>query len=120
MDNQQQLLQLSTKLYEFLEKVPNGEQRDVFFIEMNRLLDERGRVIEAVLHDDDIKFDSQNNIHQMIIKLDKGIRERLDHVMEAVKTDLKHLQTAKNKEKHYINPYASVQVMDGRYYDKKK
>ncbi|HEY4624082.1 MAG TPA: flagellar protein FliT, partial [Solibacillus sp.] len=32
---------------------------------------------------------------------------------------LKDLQNAKKNEKQYLNPYSSVQVMDGRYYDKK-
>lgn len=119
MDNQQQLLQLSAKLYKLLETVPKGEQREEFIDEVNELLDERGLVLEA-LRDENYKFDQANKVHGMLIDLDKGIRERLDIVMDAVKADMKNLQTAKKNEKQYINPYASVRVMDGKYYDKKK
>lgn len=119
MDNQQKLLQLSAKLYQFLEDVPKGEQRDKFLQEVDRLLDERGKVI-VLLNQEGVRFDSQNKIHNMLIELDKGIRERLDFVMEEVKKDLKILQSAKKNEKQYSNPYSSVRVMDGMYYDKKK
>ena len=119
MDKQQQLLQLSAKLFRFLENVPKGEDRDVFLTEVSRLLDERGQVLKSI-HDEDIKMDSENEIHGMLIELDKGIQVRLNAVMEVVKRDMKNLQTAKKKEKQYNNPYSSVGVMDGRYYDKKK
>lgn len=119
MENQQQLLQISAKLYQFLETVPKGEQRDDFIQEIDRQLNERGKIIE-LLHEEGLELDSQNKIHAMLMELDKGIRERLEIVMQAIKLDMKNLQTSKKNEKQYINPYASVRVMDGRYYDKKK
>ena len=119
MNNQQQLLQLSAKLYQLLEDVPKGEEREAFLEEIDRLLEERGQVLEA-LRDENYQFDQENKVHGMLVELDKGIRERLDLVMQAVKKDMKNLQVAKQKEKQYINPYSSVRVIDGKYYDKKK
>lgn len=119
MNNQQQLLQLSAKLYQLLEDVPKGEEREAFLEEIDRLLEERGQVLEA-LRDENDQFDQENKVHGMLVELDKGIRERLDLVMQAVKKDMKNLQTSKQKEKQYINPYSSVRVIDGKYYDKKK
>ncbi|MEL3960246.1 flagellar protein FliT [Lysinibacillus endophyticus] len=119
MDNLQQLLQLSAKLYKYLENVPRGEQRDQFIQEVERQLDERGKLI-VLLDKKEFQLNSQNKIHSMLIELDKGIRERLDIVMEEIKKDMKNLQSAKKNEKQYLNPYASVRVMDGMYYDKKK
>lgn len=119
MDNEQQLLQVSAKLFQLLENIPKGEQREGFLVEVDLLLEQRGKVLEA-LRDENVQFTKENKVHNMLIDLDKGIRERLDLVMNAVKTDMKNLQTAKQKEKQYINPYSSVRVMDGKYYDKKK
>ncbi|MEL4024113.1 flagellar protein FliT [Lysinibacillus endophyticus] len=119
MDNQQQLLQLSAKLYKFLETVPRGEERDDFIQEVDRQLDERGKIV-FLLKEDGFQLDLQNKLHTMLIELDKGIRVRLDAVMEEVKMDMKTLQSAKKNEKQYMNPYSSVRVMDGMYYDKKK
>lgn len=119
MNNQQQLLQLSAKLFQLLETNPNGDERDAFLEEVDRLLEQRGQVLEA-LRDENYQLDKENKVHGLLIELDKGIRDRLDLVMQAVKKDMKNLQMAKQKEKEYINPYSSVHVLDGKYYDKKK
>lgn len=119
MDNQQLLLQLSAKLLQSMESIPKGDERDAFIEDINRQLDERGKVLE-LLKEDRIQLNSENKTHAMLIELDKGIRERLDAIMQEVKLDMKNLQTAKKNEKQYSNPYSSVRVMDGMYYDKKK
>lgn len=119
MDNQQLLLQISAKLFQYLETIPKGDTRDIFTEEINRQLDERGRVLE-LLQEEGFKIEPGNQVHATLIELDKGIRERLEVVMQEVKQDMKNLQTAKKNEKQYSNPYASVRVMDGMYYDKKK
>jgi len=119
MDNQQLLLQISVKLFQYMENIPKGNERDDFIEEINRQLDERGKVLE-LLKTEDLQVDPANKIHAMLIELDKGIRERLDTIMQEVKLDMKNLQTAKKNEKQYSNPYSSVRVMDGMYYDKKK
>lgn len=119
MDKLQQLLQTSAKLYQHLAELPSGEERDSYIEQINTLLDERGTCMQNILADG-FKFDKANRSHQMLAELDKGIRERLDKVMEAVKEDMKELNNAKKNEKQYINPYASVSTMDGRYYDNKQ
>ena len=119
MDNLKQLLQLSAKLYQLLETVPKGDERDKYIEEVNELLDERGGFVEE-LGAKDVRLDASNQLHAMLMDLDKGILERLDVVMRAVKEDMKSLQVAKKNEKQYSNPYSSVRVMDGMYYDKKK
>lgn len=119
MDKQQHLLQVSAKLFRHLESIPNGEERDEFIKEIDRQLDDRGKILDS-LHQEGFQIDPQNKIHSMLIDLDKGIRERLELVMQKVKKDMKNLQSAKKNEKQYINPYSSVRVMDGMYYDKKK
>lgn len=119
MDIQQQLLQVSAKLFQYLESVPSGEKRNEFIKEIDRQLDERGKLLE-LLQQESFQIDPQNKVHSMLIQLDKGIRERLELVMAEVKNDMKNLQAAKKNEKQYINPYSSVRVMDGMYYDKKK
>lgn len=119
MDIQQQLLQVSAKLFQFLESIPSGDRRDEFIKEIDYQLDERGKLIKT-FQDEGYQINPQNKIHLMLIQLDRGIQERLDLVMLEVKNDMKTLQSAKKNEKQYINPYSSVRVMDGMYYDKKK
>lgn len=118
MNNLQQLLQVSAKLYQHLTDIPTEGQRDAYIEKVNSLLDKRGEIID-LLKNENFIFDPQNKSHSMLAELDKGIRERLEKVMKEIKSDLKELQNAKKNEKQYLNPYASVAVMDGRYYDKK-
>ncbi|WPK12388.1 flagellar protein FliT [Lysinibacillus louembei] len=119
MDKLQHLLQISAKLYQHLTEIPSGEDRNSYIEQISILLEERGGFMQNLLADG-FKFDQANRSHQMLAELDKGIRERLDKVMEAVKEDMKELNNAKKNEKQYINPYSSVSTMDGRYYDNKQ
>ena len=115
---EQQLLQVSAKLYQHLTNLPTEEQRDEYIEKIHQMLDERGILIEK-MHNDGFQLDLVKKSHAMLAELDKGIRERLAKVMQSVQADLKDLQNAKKSEQQYMNPYANVQVMDGRYYDKK-
>lgn len=119
MENIQQLLQVSAKLFQHLSKLPEEEQRDSYIEIANSLLDERGIVMDR-LQQRGFKIDKQQKAHVMLIELDKGIREHLNNLMKVIQNDLKDLQNSKKSEQQYMNPYANVQVMDGRYYDKKK
>ncbi|WP_107840326.1 flagellar protein FliT [Metasolibacillus meyeri] len=119
MEKLQHLLQVSAKLYQHLTEIPTGEKRDAYIEEIEALLNQRGTYMQDLLASG-FKFDTTNRSHQMLAELDKGIRERLNKVMEAVKEDMKELNNAKKNEKQYINPYASVSTMDGRYYDNKQ
>lgn len=119
MENIQQFLQVSAKLFKHLSKLPEEEQRDSYIERANTLLDERGIVMEK-LQQNGFKIDIQLKSHVMLIELDKGIRERLNDLMNVIQNDLKDLQNSKKSELQYLNPYANVQVMDGRYYDKKR
>lgn len=119
MDQIQDLLQVSAKLYAQLADIPKGEERDYYVEEINSKLDERGQIIES-LREVGFEYDASNKAHITLFELDKGIRERLQSVMNTVKHDLKELQNAKKNEQQYMNPYSHVQVMDGMYYDRKK
>lgn len=116
---QQQLFQVSAKLYQLLESMPSGEKRDEFLQQMKQLLNERGELIEQLVQEN-IQLDETDPNDFTLLELDRGIQERLDEMMQSLKMDLRNLQTAKKQEQRYMNPYANVRVMDGMYYDKKK
>lgn len=115
----QQLLQVSAKLFQHLTKIPIGDERDHFVEKISVLLDERGEIV-AALTQAGFHYNEADSSHKMLFELDKGINERLNKVMDAIKSDMKELNKQKKKEVQYINPYSDVQIMDGMYYDKKK
>lgn len=113
-----QLLQASANLFKHLGEIPKGEDRDEYIETINNMLDKRGSIVDELMNDG-FQFDEQNRIHRTLLELDKGIKERLDAVMSAVKQDMANLQKTKKSEQQYFNPYSNVRVMDGMYYDKK-
>lgn len=119
MEQLQQLLQISAKLYEQLVKDPEESVRDEFIEELHTLLDQRAELIEQVASSG-FSYNAEDKAHRTLFELDKGIRNRLERVMGSIKEDMKNLQNAKKNEQQYTNPYGHVQVMDGMYYDKKK
>jgi len=118
MQHTNQLLQVSANLFKHLGDIPNGEERDEYIETINSLLDKRGTIIQDLIQEG-FHFDEQNRVHRTLLELDNGIKERLAAVMDAVKQDMANLQKTKKSEQQYFNPYSSVRVMDGMYYDKK-
>jgi len=118
MQQIEQLLQTSANLFKHLGNIPKGEERDDYIIVINNMLDKRGTIMENLMKEG-FRFDNQNRIHRTLLELDNGIKERLAVVMNTVKQDMANLQKTKKSEQQYFNPYSSVRVMDGMYYDKK-
>ena len=112
-------LQKSAQLFKFLTQMPTGQERTKYIKTINEYLDERGKQVEQ-LKEINFQYDETNKTHQTLLELDKGIQERLALVMEAVKEDIKNLQNAKKHEQQYIDPYESLRILEGRYYDGKK
>lgn len=113
------LLQISRDLFEQLSTIPKFELRDDYIDTLNSQLDKRGEIL-LLVKELNISFSASNSVHEALLEIDKGIRERLEKVLEDIKIDMKNLQNAKKNERQYMNPYSDVRVMDGMYYDKKK
>ncbi|KQL36742.1 flagellar protein FliT [Psychrobacillus sp. FJAT-21963] len=116
MGDIENFLAASEMLYAHLTKNPSENERTEFIEKVNELLDARGEAILALAETDL----STNSLYEHLLKLDRGINERLDKIMNLVKGDLKDLQQKKRHEGSYSNPYAATQTIDGMYFDNKK
>ncbi|MEO4054189.1 flagellar protein FliT [Solibacillus sp. CAU 1738] len=112
-------LQTSAQLFKYLTQIPTGEERTEYINKINEYLDERGKLVDQ-LKQFNFKYNETIKMHQTLFELDKGIQERLAIVMEVVKEDIKELQNTKKHEQQYIDPYESLRILEGRYYDGKK
>ncbi len=99
MQPTEQLLQVSANLYKLLGEIPNSEERDSYIDNINVMLDKRGIIIKR-LQEENFKFDAQNRVHNTLLELDKGIKQRLAVVMDAVKQDMANLQKNEKKVKN--------------------
>ncbi|MFB5085867.1 flagellar protein FliT [Psychrobacillus sp. PGGUH221] len=116
MGEVENFLAASEKLYAHLAKNPSENERTEFIEQVNELLDARGEAIHALAETDL----STNSLYTHLVELDRGINDRLQKIMDAVKGDLKDLQQKKRHEGSYSNPYAATQTIDGMYFDNKK
>jgi flagellar protein FliT len=113
-------LQKSAFLYKFLVEVKDDVENRSKNIEIiNRMLAERGEVVEQ-LRVEGFQFDEKNTMHKTLLELDKGIREKLDDLMDSIKNDMKELQRIKKYERQYIDPYEDIRQLNARYFDGKK
>lgn len=121
MDTVQQLLLLSQKLFDTLEKFAEDkdEQREQQIALIDKLLDARGQTIDLLLKDSDTPLKGHKD--EILLKaLNKGIVERLAKFKTELLSDMRQLQTSKKSEMNYINPYSALQNQDGTYFDGKK
>ena len=119
MELYNKFLQSSVVLYNQLEKFPDGDERESYIEEITAKLEQRDQ-LAIELKQSGFKYDEENGDHITLFEIDKGIRERLNNLLNIIKADMKDLQNAKKNEVQYANPYGHVQSMDGMYYDKKK
>lgn len=112
-------MQISAQLYKHLATIAPAEERLEYIEKINEMLDKRGELVEQ-LKSSGFEYNPEERTHQTLFELDKGIRERLDSVMSAIKTDIKDLNNTKKHESQYIDPYKDVRLVEGRYFDNKK
>lgn len=119
MDLLQELLQVSAQLFKHLSKLPPDKQRDEYLQITERLLDERGTIIEK-LQQLEVNPLPGHPFEKQLHELDERIRKRLNAQKDEISQDIKNLHLSKKSERSYADPYASVRVMDGSYFDGKK
>jgi flagellar protein FliT len=111
-------LQISAELYKFLSQTIEEKISSESVDKINELLDEREKIVTKLKND--FMYDATNKTHAIMFELDKGIREKLDLIMDTVKDNIKDLQLSKKVERQYIDPYEEVRHLNARYFDGKK
>ncbi len=119
MDTLQELLQVSAQLYKLLTKLPSEKERDEYIKKVDDYLDKRGAIIEK-LQQLEVNPLPGHPFENQLQELDQGIREQLKKLKSEIAQDIKNLQKSKKTERRYVDPYASVRVMDGTYFDGRK
>lgn len=56
---------------------------------------------------------------QEVLDLDKIIQEKMQHVFQALKSEMRYAKQQKQSTKKYLDPYRQVATNDGSYWDKK-
>lgn len=121
MDVIQQLLLLSQKLFDTLEKLEedHDNQREKQIALIDKLLDARGQTIDLLMKESPEPLKGHKD--EVLLKaLNKGILERLELFKGEILLDLKQLKTSKKSEIRYMDPYSALGNIDGTFFDGKK
>ncbi|RPJ96834.1 flagellar protein FliT [Rummeliibacillus sp. TYF005] len=119
MELVQEFLQVSAQLYKHLTKLPPDKERDEYIQKIDEYLDKRGSIIKQI-QKLEVNPLPGHPFEKQLRELDKGIRERLKKAKAEIAQDMKNLQKTKKSEQRYVDPYSSVRVMDGTYFDGRK
>ncbi|PLT31076.1 flagellar protein FliT [Peribacillus deserti] len=106
---------LSLQLIELIN-TSSEEKRDEQIQEIERILEER----QAVLANAIPPFsDEEKTTGLLLLGLEKQVTEKLSTIKRDIQKDIKQLQSKKQGNQAYVNPYQSL-ATDGYFYDKRK
>ncbi|WP_253718576.1 flagellar protein FliT [Weizmannia acidilactici] len=102
---------------DLLEEFNKGQSREELIGNINRLLDKRGALLASLKP----PFSPEEQLlGKKIAALDKRLKPLLEETLLEIRQDIKQTVKKKTSMKKYINPYQSLQLNDGRFYDRKR
>lgn len=109
-----QFYQLTLELIELLEK--SAEERETKISQIERLLTQR----EALMTEIAPPYASNEiEVGKRLLALNEKVAQLLQGEKTHIQKDIKDLQTKKESNAKYANPYQNLST-DGMFYDKKK
>ena len=94
--------------------LPENE-REAYIQKTDDFLDQRFTLMRQV----DFQSAEVEKVKEVLLKQDRAIKQLLEQHQQIIKDDIKRLKVQKEKGKQYANPYASVGMNDGVFYDKR-
>ncbi|SNZ05182.1 flagellar protein FliT [Terribacillus aidingensis] len=62
----------------------------------------------------------EEKLGKALLPLNERISSHVQQIFDQLKLDMRTIKKQKQSGKKYINPYASMQTLDGRFLDKRK
>lgn len=112
-----ELYKVTVALFTILNKEITNQNREETITEVNRLIDEREKVMVNITP----PFSKEEQeVGKEIVTLNKEIEKKLEQIFSQLKSEMKQIQQQKKSNRSYINPYGTPQTLDGMYVDSKK
>ncbi|MEE8671110.1 MAG: flagellar protein FliT [Heyndrickxia coagulans] len=100
-----------------LSEFHKEQPRDTLIQNVHRLLDRRGALLAAIKP----PFSAEAQLlGRKIMDLDKQLKPLMQETLSGIRSDIQQAAKKKTSMKQYINPYQSLQLNDGRFYDRKR
>jgi flagellar protein FliT len=109
----EKLHEVTKELYQLVDQ--QSEKRDELIQSVQHLLDKR----ELLINDLKGPYSAEEQVlGKEIVELNQVINTRFEQIKSNIKNDLSVTKTKKTTNKHYANPYKSVNI-DGMFFDKR-
>jgi len=117
MSQVQELHDVTSTLYNLVQRSPNFDERDEVLEEIHRLLDRREELLNQV---EGPYSDEEQRLGKEILNMNETIESEIQRLMKQLKVDMARMKKQKNSNQKYSNPYQNVNNYDGMFLDKKK
>ncbi|MGG1594093.1 flagellar protein FliT [Terribacillus saccharophilus] len=117
MNRVQALYDTTAQLDTLVSQPVTSENREEVVQSLTALLEVRSSQMEELKP----PFTTEeNNLGKELLPMNKRISKKVQHIFDQLKVDIRTIKKQKQSGKKYINPYASMQTLDGRFLDKRK
>jgi flagellar protein FliT len=117
MNRVQALYDTTLELDTLVSQQVTTENREVVVQSLTELMKARSQQMEELQP----PFSpEEEKLGKALLPLNERISSHVQQIFDQLKVDMRIIKKQKQSGKKYINPYASMQTLDGRFLDKRK
>ena len=117
MNRVQALYDTTAQLDTLVSQTVTSENREEVVNSLTALLEVRSGQMEELKP----PFTTEENLlGKELLPMNERISKQVQQIFDQLKVDIRTIKKQKQSGKKYINPYASMQTLDGRFLDKRK
>ncbi|QXE00946.1 flagellar protein FliT [Terribacillus sp. DMT04] len=117
MNRVQALYDTTLQLDTLVSQQVTAENREEVVQSLTKLMEVRSQQMEGL----QAPFSpEEEKLGKALLPLNERISSQVEQIFEQLKIDMRTIKKQKQSGKKYINPYASMQTLDGRFLDKRK
>lgn len=117
MNRVQALYDTTAQLDTLVNQPVTAENREEVVQSLTALLEVRSGQLEELKP----PFTTEENLlGKELLPMNERISKQVQNIFDQLKTDIRTINKQKQSGKKYINPYASMHTLDGRFLDKRK
>jgi flagellar protein FliT len=117
MNRVQALYDTTVRLDTLVSQQVSSENREEVVQSLTKLMEARDLQMEELKP----PFSpEEEQLGKELLPLNERISSHVQQIFDQLKIDIRTIKKQKQSGKKYINPYASMQTLDGRFLDKRK
>ncbi|RDW15672.1 flagellar protein FliT [Oceanobacillus chungangensis] len=117
MNRLESIYDLTLELKKLLDEPMTAKSREAVITDLNRILIKRGVEMENI--NAPLSTEEQN-LGKKLVPINEAVQKKMQVMFTDLKTEMKQVKQQKKSNQSYINPYKSVQAVDGMFMDRKK